>query len=466
MINYTLFVVDDEETIREGMATVLAPQYRVHTFENAEDALAAMPQHRPDLMLLDIGLPGMDGVAALRAAREINPALLVIMITAYEDVQTVIEAMKLGAYDYVIKPIQMDSLTLSIGNALDTIQLRREVQALQEQCLRENMPFFIGESHVIQDVIAFIKLVAQSPDTPILILGETGTGKELIAKTVHYRSPNFKGPMVTMNCASIPGELLESELFGYEKGAFTGASAGGKRGLIEEARDGSLFLDEVGDLSLSAQAKLLRFLEEGEFYRVGGLKKIRVNTRVISATNRDLEAMMENGGFRRDLYYRLGVIKVEVPSLNARRDDILQLARFFLDSYKRKFNKSLQDFTPEAVDALRRHNWTGNIRELRNAVERAVLIGQGQCVSAQDLGLHGEFSSFSEREPGLWRLPAIPESGMDIEDIERAVEKHYLESALEMAKGNESAAARLLKLNHHTFRYRLKKLREALSDQK
>ncbi|MCK5145212.1 sigma-54-dependent Fis family transcriptional regulator [bacterium] len=460
MINFTLFVVDDEETIRDGMATVLAPQYRVHAFDNAEAALEAIPQHRPDLILLDIGLPGMNGVEALRAIREKHPSILVIMITAYEDVQTVIEAMKLGAYDYVIKPIQMESLELSIGNALETIRLRREVQALQEQCLKDNLPFFIGESHIIQDVIALIKLVAQSPDTPILILGETGTGKELIAKAVHYRSPNFKGPMVTMNCASIPGELLESELFGYEKGAFTGASASGKRGLVEEARNGSLFLDEVGDLSLSAQAKLLRFLEEGEFYRVGGLKKIRVNTRVISATNRDLEAMMETGDFRRDLYYRLGVIRVAVPSLNQRRDDILPLARFFLDGFSRKFNKDVSDFTAEAVKALHHQEWTGNIRELRNAVERAVLIGQGQQISVQDLGLHIDTVPTLERGPGIWNLPAIPEAGIDIEDLEKAVVRHYLESAMEMAGGNESGAARLLKLNHHTFRYRLKKLRE------
>jgi len=461
MITYTLFIVDDEETIRQGMVTVLEPQFRVFPFATAESALAALKTETPDLVLMDIGLPGMDGVEALKALRETHPNLPVIMITAYEDVQTVIQAMKLGAYDYVIKPLQMDSLELAIGNALETVRLRREVQALQEQYLKENMPFFIGESNAIQDVIALIKLVAQSPDTPILILGETGTGKELIAKAVHYRSPNFKGPMVTMNCASIPGDLLESELFGYEKGAFTGASAGGKRGLIEEARDGSLFLDEVGDLSLSAQAKLLRFLEEGEFYRVGGLKKIYVKTRVISATNRDLEAMMEAGDFRRDLYYRLGVIKVEVPSLNARREDILNLSRFFLDGFNRKFGKSFRGFTEDAVHTLRHYEWTGNIRELRNVIERAVLISQGEQIDREVLGLQNRSAASSSSVVGGWQLPPLPAEGFDITEIERKVEHHYLEQALHLAKGNESAAARLLNLNHHTFRYRLKKWREA-----
>ena len=270
MIQYSIYIVDDEETIREGVSMALEANYQVKAFATAEGAMDAMKDHPPDLVLLDIGLPGMDGIEALGKIKDLYPDVLLIMITAYEDINTVISAMKLGAYDYVVKPLYMDALEATVRNALETIRLRKEVQALQEEYLRENLPCFIGESNAIQDVMEFIGMVAKSPDTPILIIGETGTGKELIAHAVHYRSPNFKGPFITVNCAAIPKDLIESELFGYEKGAFSGARASGKKGLIEEAANGTLFLDEVGDLSPEAQAKLLRFLEDGEFYRVGG----------------------------------------------------------------------------------------------------------------------------------------------------------------------------------------------------
>ena len=266
--------------------------YEVEAFSTAEAAIETLKKSPPDLVLLDIGLPGMDGVEALREIKRLYPDVLVIMITAYEDIKTVISAMKLGAYDYVVKPLHADDLDVTIRNALETIRLRKEVRILQEEYLKENLPCFIGESNAIQDVMEFIELVAKSPDTPILILGETGTGKELLASAIHYRSPNFKGPFMIVNCAAIPKELIESELFGYEKGAFSGARASGKKGLIEEAADGTLFLDEVGDLSLEAQAKLLRFLELGEFYRIGGTKKLHIETRVVSATIKDLDSMI------------------------------------------------------------------------------------------------------------------------------------------------------------------------------
>ncbi|MBE9569362.1 MAG: sigma-54-dependent Fis family transcriptional regulator, partial [Proteobacteria bacterium] len=330
MITYSIYIVDDEVTIREGITMALEADYRVEAFSTAETAIDAMKNDPPDLVLLDIGLPGMNGIEALRTIKNLYPDILVVMITAYEDVNTVISAMKLGAYDYVVKPIYMDGLEVTIRNALETVRLRKEVQILQERYLKQNLPCFIGESNAIHDVMEFVGMVAKSPDTPILILGETGTGKELIASAIHFRSPNFKGPLMTVNCAAIPKDLVESELFGYEKGAFSGASASGKKGLVEDAANGTLFLDEVGDLSLEAQAKLLRFLEEGEFYRIGGTKKLQVQTRVVSATNKDLDSMIEKGLFRNDLYFRLGVIKVQIPSLNERPDDILPLAKHFL----------------------------------------------------------------------------------------------------------------------------------------
>jgi DNA-binding NtrC family response regulator len=275
MITFTICIVDDEPTVREGICMALESDYQMAAYETAEAALTAMNKNPPDLILLDIGLPGMNGADALKEIKRRYPDILVIMITAYEDVKTVISAMKLGAYDYIVKPIQMDGLEVTIRNAPDTIRLRKEVQNLQENYLKENLPCFISESNEIQHVMEFVEMVAKSPDTPILIIGETGTGKELLASAIHYSSPNFKGPLMTVNRAAIPKDLIESELFGYEKGAFSGAKTSGKRGLIEESAHGTLFLDEVGDLSFEAQAKLLRFLEEGEFYRVGGTKKFR-----------------------------------------------------------------------------------------------------------------------------------------------------------------------------------------------
>ena len=305
----------------------------------------------------------------------------------------------------------------------------------------------------------FIKKVAQSPDTPILILGETGTGKELIASAIHYRSPNFKGPFMPVNCAAIPKDLVESELFGYEKGAFSGAKASGKKGLIEEAAGGTLFLDEVGDLSLDAQAKLLRFLEESEFYRIGGTKKIEVRTRVVSATNKDLEHMMTDDQFRKDLYFRLGVIKVQIPSLNDRSDDILLLARHFMLEFSCKFEKTFNSLSPQAEKALTMHTWTGHVRELKNMIERGVLIGSGPQLDVADLGLTmmPEATELGKKanQP---IFPPLPAEGIDLSAAMKSMEKAYIEEALKLADGNESKAARLLKMNHHTFRYRRKKL--------
>jgi len=459
MISYTIFIVDDEQTIREGITMSLENKYRVKAFSTAESAIKALKKELPDLVLLDIGLPGMDGIEALREIKQEQPDALVIMITAFEDVKTVISAMKLGAYDYVVKPIHMDGLEVTIQNALETIRLRKEVHSLQENYLKENLPCFIAESNAIQDVMEFIGMVAKSPDTPILIHGETGTGKELIASAIHYRSPNVKGPLITVNCAAIPKDLVESEMFGYEKGAFSGANVSGKRGLVEEAADGTLFLDEVGDLSLEAQAKLLRFLEEGEFYRIGGTKKSRIKTRVVSATNKDIGRMIEDGVFRKDLYFRLGVIEVHVPSLDERKEDIVPITRHFMFEFSKKFDKKVFGITPQAEMALNTYKWTGNVRELKNLIERAVLICNGTELTVDDLGIK------LENEPNTTKtaksetpFSALTATGIDLTVILNSLEKHYIDEALKMSGGNESQAAKLLNMNHHTFRYRRKKL--------
>jgi len=461
-MEHTIFIVDDEVTVREGVALALANEYQVRAFADAEAAIAAVAEEMPDLVLLDVGLPGMSGIAALERLRAMDADPLVIMITAFEDVATVVAAMKLGAYDYVVKPLQMASLAATVERALGSIRLRKEVRQLQEKSLREQMPCCIGESEALEDVMAFVAAVAKSPDTPILIAGETGTGKELVASAIHYRSPNFAGPFVAVNCAALPRELLESELFGYEKGAFSGASPQGKKGLIEAATGGTLFLDEVGDLSLEAQAKLLRFLETGEFFRVGGTEMVRVRTRVVSATNQQLEELIASGRFRKDLYFRLGVVRVRVPALAERPGDILPLARYFLDHFNRKFGKSFTGFAPEAQERLLSHRWGGNVRELRNLIECGVLVAKGGDLSAADLGF-GPAAGLPEKglasSPALLaNLPPLTREGLDLEATLRAIESAYCHAALLLADGNESQAARLLRLNHHTFRYRRKKL--------
>jgi len=456
---YSLFIVDDEDTIRGTLAIALEGKYLLSDFPDAESAVAAARVEPPDLVLLDLGLPGMSGIEAIPVFKAIAPEILIVVITAYEDVQSVVSAMKGGAYDYVVKPLNIDTLELSIGNALESIKLKKEVQSLQERYLRENLPCFIGESNTIRDVMEFVGLVARSPDTPVLILGETGTGKEMIASAIHYRSPNFRGPMIGVNCAAIPRELIESELFGYEKGAFSGASAAGKKGMVEQAGGGTLFLDEVGDLSPEAQSKLLRFLEEGEYYRVGGTRKLTVRARVVSATNKNLQELIGKGLFREDLFYRLAVAQVELPSLTERRDDILPIALHFLLEFNRKFGRSFRGISRDAREAMTRHRWRGNVRELRNVVERGVLVGKGAELTREDLGL-GEQDLSGEAPPSPEEIlhPLLPPGGVDLVMAHESLDRHFFREALLVTGGNETQAAQLLRINYSTFRYRRRKL--------
>ncbi|HVO85404.1 MAG TPA: sigma-54 dependent transcriptional regulator [Syntrophobacteria bacterium] len=460
VITYSIYIVDDDQDLRELLEIALESKHQVRTFPAARPAIEAVEKDPPDLVILDIGLPDMSGIDALRTMRERHPSLMVIMVTAFTDIKLAISAMKLGASDYILKPINTEALEVSIENVLERIRLRKEVQLLQEKYLKENIPCFIGESNAIQDVMQFVDKVAKAADTPVLILGETGTGKELIASAIHYKSPNFNGPFVTLNCSAIPKDLIESELFGYEKGAFTGAHTSGKKGLVEVAANGTLFLDEVGDLSLEAQAKLLRFLEDGEFYRVGGTRKFQIRTRVVSATNKDLDAMIEKDLFRRDLYYRLAVIKVEVPSLNERRDDILPIARHFLAEFSTKHGKFFDRIDSTAEAHLKNYQWRGNIRELRNLIERGVLIGTGPSLTLPDVGagrrMEGVLPAPVVDSGGM---PTLPDEGVDLE----ALEDHYIREAFKRAGGNETKAAKLLGLSYYAFRYRRKKLKDLKS---
>jgi DNA-binding NtrC family response regulator len=462
MFSFELFVIDDDHTLREGIDLVLGKLYRLSYFATAEDALAALDARPPDLILLDIGLPGMSGIEALNKFKQILPHTPVIMMTGHTDIDTVIAAMKQGAYDYIVKPIKKDPLKLALHNALDSIRMHKEVQLLQKKYLEENIPFFVGESDAIQTIMSFVAKVAKSPDASVLILGETGTGKEIIASSIHYRSPNFRKPFVCLNCSALPDNLLESELFGYEKGAFSGADPAGKKGLIESAKGGTLFLDEVGDLSAGAQAKLLRFLETGEFYKLGGVGKYTIQTRVVAATNKAIEDLIEQGRFRRDLYYRLAAVKIEVPNLAERREDILPMAKYFLVKLSEKMEKSFSGFSPEAERALEEHIWKGNIRELQNLIERAVLIADGPLIHVRDLGLsvHGHSSSVStpQEAPFPADSAALPPEGVDLPALHERLDVLYIRKSLENAGGNAARAADLLHMSYYAFRRRREKL--------
>lgn len=454
MTEYSICVVDDDQSLAKGIAKALKKNYQTAVSFTGAAGLEAINAKQPDIVLLDIGLPDMDGIQVLKKIKTRFPEIEVIMITAFDEVKTVVSAMKAGARDYILKPLQTDTLENVVGNAVESVRMRKEIRILQEECLKENFPFFIGKSKNIQQIMNFVKRMAASPDTPVLILGASGTGKEHIATTIHYRSPNFRGPLITINCAAIPDTLIESELFGYEKGAFSGAGLKGKKGLFEKADKGTLFLDEIGDLSHEAQAKLLRFLETGEFYRVGGTKIVRIQARVVSATNKNMEAMIKKGQFREDLCYRIGVIRVEVPSLAKRRDDIPLIAGHFLMEFAEKFGKKITGISPEAEAILKQHTWKGNVRELKNVMERAVLIAGGPEVLPEDIGIKS-VRQITTRDPAN---PLISPDGVDLQSVLESVEKRYLETALKMTRGNETRAADLLNIKYSTFRYRRRKL--------
>src|SRR3989339_2114972 len=408
MIRYAVAIVDDEESIRDSLEMVLSEDYAITCFPDAESFLLSM---------------------------------------------------KKGAFDFILKPINPDILELTLQKAVASIALRKEVKLLQEKFLKDHEPVFIGESKHIEDVMDFIHMVAKSPDTPIMIMGETGTGKELIAKAIHARSPLFQGPFIAVNCSAFPDELIESELFGYDEGAFSGAKKRGKKGLIEEADNGTLFLDEVADLSLAGQAKLLRFLESGEFYKVGSTKKHMVKVRIVSATNKNLEELMEKDIFRKDLFFRLCVVKAKIPSLNERKEDIPTLARYFLFQFNEKFKKKVVAISLEAENLLLPHPFTGNVRELKNMIERAALIAKTGTLTGEDLGIQETLPAGTPTPDKLSEIPvSIPEQGLNLTGLLENIEKKYMEQALLLTRGNESKAARLLKMNHHTFRYKLKKI--------
>ena len=460
----TVLVIDDDETIRHFLPRELkAEGYQVLTADSGRAGLQILEKEPVDLVLLDIRMPDLSGIQVLERIRQQWPDQVVVMLTGEPDHETAVQAMRLGARDYLTKgkPIR-EELLLVLNRELTSQRLGREVQHhRQEKSQKFSREFVRGQSQAMQAVYTIVDQVAQSDSTSVLIEGESGTGKELIAHWIHELSARREKPMLEVNCAAIPRELLESELFGHEKGAFTDARQQ-KQGLLELANGGTLFLDEVGEMSLTIQVKLLRVLERMTFKRVGGTKDITVSVRVISATNQNLESMVREQRFREDLFYRLKVVPIRVPPLRERREDILPLARHFLAQFNRQFGKSFATIEPGAEQILVSYPWPGNIRELRNLFERIVLLSQGVRIQPQHLTAaiapapsRTDVSSLTVLR-GILEAGQIPEGGFDLEGTLGGIERDIIRRALDRSGGNQSKTAEVLQMKRDKLRYRMK----------
>ena len=450
---FRILVADDERSIRELLAIVLRRDgYEVILAENGRTALNVLEQEPVDLLISDIKMPDMSGVEVLRAAKQVDQDILGIMITAFASTESAVEALRMGAYDYVSKPFDVDELKIIVRNALERRQLRQE-NLLLKRALQSSHQFssIVGRSEAMLAVFKLIETVAPTNST-ILVTGESGTGKELVARAIHFNSLRRDRPFVAVNCGALPEQLLESELFGHMRGSFTGASAN-KKGLVEVADRGTIFLDELGEMSPMMQVKLLRVLQERRFRRVGSTEELEANIRVIAATNQDLAKMVADGRFREDLYYRVNVIQVQLPPLRDRQEDIALLAAHFLEKFREQMGKNVANISQEAMVYLERYDWPGNIRELENVIERAVALESSAAVLPDSL------------PPHLRGLPSkngqtatqLPDAGFDLEAHVESMERDYIAQALKRAGGKQSKAAELLGMSFRSFRYYVKK---------
>jgi two-component system response regulator AtoC len=458
-----ILVVDDEKMIRWSLGEALRGWgYQPIEAETAAAALASFEAETPAAVLLDINLPDGSGLEVLRQIRRHQSDAVVIMITANVLVDETIGALRGGAYDFIGKPINLEELQVAIRNGIEANRLRKEISLFRRERLQQfSFDQIVGQSPTMREMLDLAHKVAESEVSSVLLQGESGTGKDLVAKAIHYHSARANSPFVAINCAALPGTLIESELFGYEKGAFTDAKAR-KEGLFEQAEGGTLFLDEIGELELSLQAKLLRVLEEGSFRRVGGLKDLPLDVRVIAASNRDLRTEGEAGRFRADLFYRLSVIQIDIPPLRERGDDVRLLAEHYLTSFRERLRKNIDSISEAALEAFRNYAWPGNVRELRNVIERAMILEDGDEISAKYLpralsddarALAGSVGD-GVQPSNHFRLPA---KGVSLDEVEMAL----VRQAIERSEGNQTKAAELLGISRDQLRYRLKKLEAA-----
>jgi len=448
-----ILVVDDEEKMRRILKIMLTLKgHRVDEAGNGQTALKKIRENCYDLIISDIRMPGLDGMELLAKVKELEHPVPVIFITAYATVDSAVEAMRAGAVDYIPKPFEEERILLTVERALGISRLLSEKEALKKELEEKYLPKdLVCASPVMKEIFELVHRVAQQPNTTVLITGESGVGKEVVARYLHRISPRRERRFVAVNCAAIPPTLLESELFGHEKGAFTGATSR-KKGIFEVAQGGTVFLDEVGDLPLEAQAKLLRVLQERKVQRVGGTEEIPVDVRIVAATNQDLEKLVEEGRFRADLFYRLNVFPLQIPPLRERKEDIIPLAEFFVKRFGNLEEARGPFFSAGAQKILLSYHWPGNVRELANAVERALILAGGNLPLTSE---HFEFLS-PGRPSQEGHLFELPSEGISLEELE----KDLIRQALERTKGNQSAAARLLGLTRSKFRTRMKMLRE------
>jgi two-component system, NtrC family, response regulator AtoC len=474
-----VLVVDDDSAIRYTLTEALRGWgYEPLEASNIAAALESFDAERPSAVLQDINLPDGSGLDALLEYKKRQPQAIVIMITGNVQLEDTIAALRGGAYDFIGKPVRLGELQVTIRNGIEAGRLRREVRLLRrEQERRFSFDQIIGGSPAMTDMIRLARKVAASEASSVLLLGESGTGKDLVAKAIHYGSSRADQPFIAINCAAIPATLIESELFGHEKGAFTDAK-GRKEGLFEQAQGGTLFLDEIGELELGLQAKLLRVLEEGSFRRVGGLKDLSLDVRVVAASNRDLKAESDVGRFRLDLYYRLSVIQIDLPPLRERGDDVLLLAKYYIAHFNERLRKRIRGLTPDVERVFRRYSWPGNVRELRNVIERVMILEDTDLVSADWLprGMVRDERPISPPVVGVSQSPEVaappfqlpvtqsfqlPEDGIDLEQVELSL----VRQAMERSGGNQTRAAELLGVSRDQLRYRLKKIEESQPEQ-
>jgi len=461
--NEQILVVDDDQVIRWTLREALQSWgFSAVEAGSAAEAVKEFKAELPAAVLLDIDLPDGSGLDVLREIKREHPEAIVIMITGNVQIDNTISALRGGAYDFIAKPINLEELRVTLRNAIETRQLRREVAQVRKERAREfNFKQIVGESPAMKKMLGLAAKVAESEVSSVLLQGESGTGKDLVAKAIHYGSQRAEGPFVAINCAALPATLIESELFGYEKGAFTDAKAR-KEGLFEQAEGGTLLLDEIGELELSLQAKLLRVLEEGAFRRVGGLKDIPLDVRVLAASNRDLKAESEAGRFRLDLYYRLSIIQIDIPPLRERGDDVLLLSQHYIDMIGARLKRNkVTGLSAETQEVFRKYDWPGNVRELRNVIERALILEDADKITIEYLpgGLLAP-SRLAQTPDGATAAVAtrfvLPEEGLSLDDAELS----FVRQAIQRSGGNQTRAAELLGISRDQLRYRLKKLEE------